>query len=75
MASRKNDQFCDPSNPNHQQKQTTDLLFKNNRIRKHVTNFNTFRHLPCGRVKCMVPLHECTFYKLIKKIKGKYALF
>ena len=27
--------------PNHPQKWTIDLLFKNNRIRKHVTNFKT----------------------------------
>ena len=30
-----------PPNPHHPQKLTIDLLFKNNRIRKHVTNFKT----------------------------------
>ena len=34
---------------------TTDLLFKNNRICKHVTSFKTFPSQPlsCGRHKCM----------------------
>ena len=45
IRSPKNDQFFDP-NPHHPQKWTTDLLFKNSRIRKHVSNFKTPPPLP-----------------------------
>ena len=41
MTSTKNDQFFDPPLPHYPQKWTIDLLFKNNRIRKHMTNFKT----------------------------------
>ena len=41
MTSTKNDQFFDPPYPDHLQKWTIELLFKNNRNRKHVTNFKT----------------------------------
>ena len=44
----KNDQFCDPPlfRPINPQKETIDLLFKSNRIYKHVTNFMTpLRHI------------------------------
>ena len=54
ITSTKNNQFCDPP-PLHPQKGTIDLLFKNNRIRKRVTNFKTPHPLSCERHKCMVP--------------------
>ena len=39
MTSMKNDQLFEPHSLNPQ-KWTIDLLFKNNRIRKHVASFN-----------------------------------
>ena len=44
MTSTKNDQFCDPPPPPstpHQQKLAIDPLFKDDRIRKHRTNYKT----------------------------------
>ena len=60
MTSTKNDQLCD-SLPTLfiWKKWAIDLLFKNNRIRKHVTNFKTLSTLlPSGRHKCMIPKKE-----------------
>ena len=37
----KNDEFCDSHQHLHPQKWTIEVLLKNNRIRKHVTNFIT----------------------------------
>ena len=47
-------QFCDPPTPypTHSQKFTIDLLLKNNRIRKHVTNFKTMWNHSYCRVPC-----------------------
>ena len=57
MTSTKMTNFLTPL-PYHPQKWTIDLLFKNNRIRKHVTNYklqDSPNPLPYGRHKCMVP--------------------
>ena len=52
----KNDQFWPPLYTHHPQKWTIDLLFKNNKIRKHMTNFKTApTPLLCGRHKFIVP--------------------
>ena len=50
MMSRKNDQLCDTPHLPYPQKWAIDLLFKSNRIPKHVKNFKIL----CGRHKCVV---------------------
>ena len=61
MTSTKNDQIFDP-HPHHPQKGTIDLLFKNNRICKHVANLKK-KPLPF-RVDvvnvCSLKLYTCS---------------
>ena len=77
ITSTKNDQFSDPHPTPYQQKETTDLLFKNNRIRKHVANLKNPQHTPsllCAHHECMAPKHTFTMkYRLLEggTLKGK----
>ena len=73
----------------HPQKWTIDLLFKNNRIRRHVTNFKTpsvwtsWRYVllfwsPCfAKTPCcsyIVKTSKCVLESRVIMIKGKYAM-
>ena len=78
MTSTKNDLFFDPPYPHHPQKWIIYLLFKNNKIHKHVTDFKTPPSPFCVDIINVWSLKE--FLKILKsccptiKFTAEYSL-
>ena len=82
-TSTKNDQFCanppppplPPAQTPDLQKWTTDLLFKNNRICKHRTNYKTSFHVDVINVWFLKWFQVNLFQLWLKAAKKRVALF